>query len=221
MRAIFYKEWLKLRGWLGFILLAHLIFAAWLILSIRHQFRIEHAEMIFYQTRHIGRILYDDLTFLPLITGGLIGAVQFLPELIRGRLRLALHLPIEIPALVLGHLAVGLAALGLFIIIDLIALSVAVGLFYPDAFVTSALRTAAPWMLAGAAAYLGAALVLLEPTRRYQAASLAIAGGVIWLCFRSSAYQAYDLVFGGVALCVVALAMGTFQAAARFRNGGL
>lgn len=221
MRAIFYKEWLKLRGWLGFVLLAHVIFAAWLILSIRHQFRIEHAEMIYYQTSHIGRILYDDLTFLPLVTGGLIGAVQFLPELIRGRVRLSLHLPIEIPSLVLGHLAMGLAALGLFIAIDLLALAVAVGLFYPGAFVISALRTAAPWMLAGGAAYLGAALILLEPSRRFQAANLAITGGVIWLCFRSGGYQAYDLALGGVALCVLALAAGTLQAAARFRNGGL
>lgn len=221
MRAIFYKEWLKLRGWLGFILLAHLSVGLWLVLSIRHQFRIEHAEMIFYQTSHIGRILYDDLTFVPLITGGLIGAVQFLPELIRGRLRLSLHLPISIPSLVFGHLAVGVLALGVFMVFDLAALVLAVGLFFPGAFVTSALHTAAPWMLAGIAAYFGVALILLEPVRRYQAANVLIAGGVLGLCFRASGYQAYDVALGGVALCVLGLAAGTLQAATRFRNGGL
>ncbi len=221
MPAVAYKEWLKLRSWLGFVFAAHLIFAGWLFLSIRHQFRIEHAEMIYYQTSHIGNILYGDLRFLPLITGALIGAVQFLPELNRGRLRLSLHLPVGIPALVLAHMAVGLAALAVLTAVDIAALMLAVGTFYPVAFVTSALLTASPWVLAGVAAYLGAALTLLEPTRGYQAANLAIAGGVVWLCFRSPAYQAYDFALGGLVPVILLLAPAALQAAYRFRNGGL
>lgn len=220
MRAILYKEWLKLRGWLGFLLGAHLLFAAWLFLSIRHEFRIEHAEMIYYQTGHIGRILYGDLRFVPLITGGLLGALQFLPELIRGRLRLSLHLPIGVPALVFTHLAVGLAVLLGLLALDMAALAISIGVFYPAAFVGSALLTATPWMLAGLAAYLGAALTLLEPAPRYQAANLAITGGVVWLCFLSDAYQTYDFALAGLALCIAALAPATLQAAARFRNRG-
>ncbi|WP_068112895.1 hypothetical protein [Tropicimonas marinistellae] len=221
MRAIAYKEWLKLRSWLGFILAAHLLFSAWLYLSIRHQFRIEHAEMIYYQANHIGRIFYEDLRYVPLLTGALIGAVQFLPELIRGRLRLSLHLPTGIVPLVFAHLGVGLAALLVFLAFDLAALAITIGTFFPAAFIASALLTAAPWVLAGIAAYLGAALTLLEPDRRYQAANLAISAGVVWLCHRSGQYQAYDLVLIGAAAFVLLLAPASLQAAHRFRNGGV
>ncbi len=219
MRAIAFKEWLKLRSWLGFMLAAHLVFAAWLYLSIRHQFRFEHAEMIYYQANHIGRIFYDDLRYIPLLTGALIGAAQFLPELLRGRLRLSLHLPMGLAPLVLAHLGIGLEALLVFLALDLAALAITIGSFFPAAFIGSALLTAAPWILAGIAAYFGVALTLLEPRRRYQAANLALSAGVVWLCHRSGQYQAYDLVLGGVAGLVLLLAPASLQAAHRFRNG--
>jgi hypothetical protein len=221
MGAIAYKEWLKLRGWLGFILTGHLLFGAWLVLSVRHHFRIEHAEMLFYQANHIGRLFYDDLRYVPLLTGALLGAAQFLPELIRGRLRLSLHLPVGAPALVFGHLAVGLGALAAFLLLDMALLAATIGVFFPAAFVTSALLTAAPWMLAGVAAYLGAALVLLEPSRRHQAGNLAVAGGVVMLCHLSTQYQAYDRALAGLALVVLLLAPACLQAVCRFRSGGV
>ncbi|TCO70079.1 uncharacterized protein DUF4857 [Rhodovulum euryhalinum] len=65
-------------------------------------------------------------------------------------------------------------------------LALSVGAFFPVEFVTSALSTAAPWVLGGIVGYLGAALVLLESDFRYRAVNLAVAGGSAGLCHRTA-----------------------------------
>jgi len=220
MAALLWKEWLKLRPILAVIVLGTLLFCAYLFLSVRHQFRIEHAEMLFYQANHIGRIFYEDLRYVPLITGLVLALAQWMPEVMRGRLRLSLHLPIGLAPLVLAHLAIGLGALAAVLALDLGALALTIGTFFPAAFVTSALMTAAPWMLAGVAAYLGGTLVLLEPDRRHQAANGLVAAGVVWLCHLSDQYGAYDRALWGLAAPVVLLALAVLLPAHRFRDGG-
>ncbi|MEY6431732.1 hypothetical protein ABC977_04840 [Thioalkalicoccus limnaeus] len=221
MRALLFKEWIKLRPWLALLVVGHLTFAVWFFLSMRQEFRVEHAEIIFHQASRIGRLFYDDLRYVPLVTGALLGVAQFLPEVSRGRLRLAMHLPVPLGALMAGHLALGLAALLVLLAFDLGALAVTVGVFFPAPFVASAVATALPWMLAGVAAYLGAALVLLEPVRWRQALNLVVVGGVIWLCHLSNAYGAYDLALPGLVLLTVLIAPAALLAAARFRDGAV
>lgn len=220
MRALAVKEWIKLRPWLGLIGLGHLAFGAWFYLSMRHQFRVEHAEMIYYQANRIGRLFYEDLRYVPLATGAVLGVAQFLPEVLRGRLRIAMHLPMGLGALILAHLGLGLGLLAVFLAFDLAVLAGTVGTFFPGPFVASALATAAPWMLAGIAAYLGAALVLLEPDRRTQAVNLTVAGGVVGLCHLSGEYNAYDTAIWGLAVLAGLMVPATLRAAARFRDGG-
>lgn len=220
MRMIVYKEWLKLRPYLLLAVAANLLFAVWLFLSMRQRFATEHAEMLFYQANHIGYLFYDDLRYLPLILGVGLAMAQFMPEIIRGRLRLAMHLPIGLARLVLGHLAVGLATLAVLLAMNLAAVVWSVGTFFPGAFVESAVVTAAPWLLAGIAGYLGGALVLLEPDRRFQAANLAVAAGVVALCHLSAQYDAYDRALWGLAALVALLIPATLLQAHRFRNGG-
>lgn len=219
MRALWFKEWIKLRPWLVLLLIGHLAFAVWFFLSMRHEFRVEHAEMIFYQASRIGHLFYEDMRYLPLVTGALLGVAQFLPEVNRGRLRLAMHLPVSLGALIAGHLAIGLAALLALLALDLGVLALTVGLFFPGAFVASAVATALPWMLAGVAAYLGAALVLLEPVRWRQAVNFVVVGGVVWLHHLSNSYGAYDLALPGLVALTAFIAPATLLAATRFRDG--
>ncbi len=220
MRALFFKEWLKLRPALAVMVLGHVFFLAYLFLTIRHQFRIEHAEMLFYQANHIGRVFYGDLRYVPLITGVVLALAQWMPEVMRGRLRLSLHLPIGLAPLILSHLVIGLAVLAALLALDLGALALTIGTYFPREFVTSALTTAAPWMLAGVAAYLGGALVLLEPDRRHQAANLLVAAGVVWLCHLSNQYGAYDRVLWGLVGVVALLVPAILLPGHRFRDGG-
>lgn len=220
MIALARKEWLKLRPWLLLMLVAHLAFAVFFLMTMAQQFRVEHAEMIFYQANRIGRLFYADIRYVPLVTGAVLGVAQFLPEIIRARLRLSMHLPVSLQRLMLYYLAIGLIAVFAFLALDVIVLALGVGLFFPQAFTLSALATSAPWFLSGIAAYFGAALVLLEPDRRYQAVNLAIAGGVVALCHLSHQYDAYDKAIWGLVVLTLLMVPGIFRTAFRFRDGG-
>jgi hypothetical protein len=220
MLALVLKEWLKLRPALAVIVLGHLLFLSYLFLTIGHHFRIEHAEMLFYQANHIGRVFYEDLRYVPLVTGLVLALAQWMPEVMRGRLRLSLHLPIGLAPLILAHLVIGLGVLGALLALDMGVLALVIGTFFPVEFVFSALTTAAPWMLAGLAAYLGGALVLLEPDRRHQVANLLVAAGVVWLCHLSGQYGAYDRVVWGLAGVVALMVPAVMLPAHRFRDGG-
>lgn len=221
MTALLYKEWLKLRVAWGAVFAANFLFCIYLFLDIRHQFHVEHAEMLFYQANRIGRLFYADLRYLPLIDGLLLAVAQFAPEVLRGRFRLSVHLPIALTPLVMAHLGIGLLALAVVLGLDMLALALSIGLYFPAAFVSSALMTALPWMLAGVAAYLGVAMALLEPINQYRLTYLALTGGIVWLCHLSGHYNTYDLALGGLALLVALLVPAVLVSAARFRDGGL
>ncbi len=220
MRALLYKEWIKLRPYWLVILLGNVLFCGYLFLDIRHQFQVEHAEMLFYQANRIGRLFYSDLRYVPLFTGAALAVAQFGPEVIKGRFRLSLHLPMGLVPLVFAHLVIGLVALTAVLGLDLSVLGLAVGTYFPAAFVVSALTTALPWMLAGVAGYLGGVLVLLEPVRRYQLSHLVLAAGIVWLCHLSTGYGAYDRAIWGLALVVGLMVPAALVSAIRFRDGG-
>ncbi|MFW5679498.1 MAG: hypothetical protein ACOC3D_04485 [Pseudomonadota bacterium] len=215
-----YKEWLKLRPAFLALLAANAAFSLWLFVAIGARFRNEHAEMLFYQANHIGTLFYDPLRYVPLFTGIALGVAQFLPEITRGRLRLSMHLPVGLSSLVLQHLAIGLGFLLVILALDTAALALTIATFFPGAFVASALATAAPWLLAGVAGYLGTALVMLEPTRRFRATNLFVAGTIVWLCHLSDQYGAYERVLPGLALLVALLVPATLLPAFRYREGG-
>ncbi len=220
MTALFFKEWIKLRLIWGLILAGNAAFCLYLFLDMRQQFRIEHAEMLYYQASRIGRLFYADLQYVPALTGAALAVAQFAPEMAKGRLRLSMHLPISLDGLILIHLTIGLIGLGVILAFDLAALAATVGTFFPGAFVHSALATAAPWMLAGVAAYLGGVLVLLEPCRPLQVVNLAVAGGLVTLCHLSTRFNGADHALPGLALMVGLLLPAVLLPARRFRDGG-
>lgn len=220
MRSLLYKEWLKLKPYWLLILAGNALFSAYLFLDIRHQFHIEHAEMLYYQASRVGRLFYGDLRYLPLLTGAALAVAQFAPEVLKGRLRLSLHLPMALAPLILAHVAIGLISLGIVLALDVAVLALAVGTFFPAAFVVSALSTSLPWMIAGIAAYLGGTLVLLEPIRRYQVSHLILATGIAWLCHRSARYGTYDKAIWGLVGLIGLMAPAILVSAFRFRDGG-
>lgn len=220
MPALLYKEWIKLRPYWFLLLAGNICFSAYLFLDVRHQFHIEHAEMLYYQANRVGRLFYGDLRYIPLLTGAALAIAQLAPEITKGRLRLSLHLPIGVVSLVLAHIVIGLIALGVILILDLAALAVTVGTFFPAAYVSSAVATALPWMLAGLVGYLGGALVLLEPVRRFQVTYLILTAAIVWMCHLSTRYEAYDRAIGGLAVVVALMVPPILLSAARFRDGG-
>jgi hypothetical protein len=176
--AIFRKEFYKIRRPLLILLLFNLVLMGYIGIATRSLFVLDHPEVVWYRVLHLGQIHCESLMYAPLISGILIACFQFLPEMWGERFRLSLHLPVSSGYIALSHLLVGLTAYTLLAGFDLAALVLITAVFFSMEGVVITLVTALPWILAGAAAYLGGALTLLEPNYRLRAVNSGLAAGV-------------------------------------------
>jgi hypothetical protein len=219
IRASFLKDWLKIRWvWLGMLAL-HLGMLGYLFLDMRHQFQVEHSEMIWYWAFELRRLLYDQVRFLPLATGIVIAAAQFGPEMIGGRFRLSLHLPVRNDVLVLASVGFGALMGGLTALLDAVGLYWIVSLWFPQEAAVSAVLTALPWFLGGWVAYFATALVLLEPTPIRRLIWLGIGAGFLGLLFGHRGYQEYDRIMPILMLAAAFFVPAVILPAHRYRHG--
>jgi len=186
LKAILYKELLKIR-WLWLTLLAaNALLMVYIFIETRQAFTLDHAEIVWYRVMHLDRIYYGGLMYAPLLTGLLVGCIQYLPEMAGERLRLSLHLPVSPHKLVMAHVLTGLIAVGSVIALDLVALAALSARFFPAEAVRASLVTAMPWGLAGLSAYLGVTLCLLEPNYKRKIFNLAVAAAVTALFLKDA-----------------------------------
>lgn len=179
LRAIFIKEFFKIRWlWLTLMLLNGLLMT-YVYIVTRQLFILDHAEIVWYRVIHLGQIHYAGMKYAFMLTGLLVACIQYLPEMAGERLRLSLHLPVSPHRLIMAHVFVGLAALGLVVALDLGALALITRNYFPAEAVVNTLLTALPWGFAGLAAFLGATLEILEPCYRLKLFNLGITAGVI------------------------------------------
>jgi len=218
LAAVFLKEWLKIRwAWLG-LLGVNLAVLAYLFVEMRHQFQVEHSEMIWYWVFELRRLLYTEIKYLPALTGLVIAAAQFVPETSGGRFRLSLHLPVRGDLLVWGWVGFGALMGGLLALLDAGALYLIVGTWFPHEGAVSAVRTALPWLLGGWVAYFATALVLLEPQPLRRLVYLGIGAGFLALLYQERGYQEYDQVIGWLTLAALLLVPAVVLPAHRYRH---
>lgn len=215
--AIFFKEYLKVRRPWFTLLAANAALMAYILIHTRQAFALNHAEIVWYQVMHLGHIHFGQLKYAPLISGMLIACMQHLPETIGERLRLSLHLPIPTHSLILTHVLVGLAAVGIVIGLDMLCLALIMALYFPAEMVSHALLTALPWGLAGLAAYLGVTLAMLEPEPRRKLFNLGLAAGVVGLFLHQAKPEAYRDVVLLLILPVLTMIPAVLSPAFHFR----
>jgi hypothetical protein len=217
LKPIFYKEFLKIRWpWLTLLALNGLLMA-YIFVESRRLFAVDHAEMVWYRVLHLGQIHYGRLQYAAVITGLLLGGIQYLPEMIGERLRLSLHLPVSPHRLTLAHVLVGLTAACLIIGLDLAALAVITARFFPIEAVATALWTALPWQIAGLVAYLGATLGLLEPDYRLKLFNMAVAAAVAGLFLHPAEPGGYTFLLSILVVFVLLMIPAVLLPAYRFR----
>ena len=179
IRAILYKETTKMRlAWL-LLFLFNAAFLIWLFIGVRHLFRLDHPEVVWYRVITLGQEHYGTIRVVPLLVGVIVACLQFLPEMRDERLRLSLHLPASSNAVILSHLLAGLIAIGLLYLCETAVLTAITLLYFPADVVPTMLQTVAPWMLAGVTGYLGTTLALLEPGLRLRIFILALTAGLV------------------------------------------
>ncbi|GAB7024430.1 hypothetical protein [Salidesulfovibrio brasiliensis] len=217
LRSILLKEYLKLRGSMLAALLLNLAVVGYIYTAMRKLFLMDHAEVVWYRVMHLGTLYYDPYTYVPVLTGALLAAAQFLPETVSHRFRISLHLPLSPHMLVLGHILVGLSAVAAILAIDAAVIAGMTAMRFPAEVVTRTMLTILPWTLAGVTAYLGVTLVLLEPTWRLRMVNAAIGAGLTSLLLWQEAPGAYERILPLLALGILAFVPSVLYPAYRFR----
>ena len=220
LKAILYKEWIKLR-W------AVIVIAGLTVLSLAYSI-----GMINYYVEFQGAfqnwmyvfgksLLLKNIVFvkvLPLITGLAFALLQFVPEMTNKRMRLSYHLPISEKKLLLASVGIGYLFLLIEIVILFLGLWLVVSMTYPAEMVQKALMSTVPWFLGGSAMYFMASFIILEPTWLHRIIYGIAAYGLIELNFRASTYDQYQRLWVLI-LLVAVMPLTVMFAGHRFRRG--
>ena len=217
--ALVAKEWIKLK-WaaLGLGLLSGLL-GGILIYGLHAQFQAFPGTVIWQNLVERQEIYFRLFKPMGVLTGLVIAAVQFLPDIPKRGLRLLFHLPIShttAMAVTIGSgagLVVAICLLGLGIIL------LAGHLFFPPPVVTAAWQTALPWFLAAIPAYGMTAATLVEVRRIRKGAYVLIGWQVCALFFGGCGVGNFLPVMGRYTLFSSLFVLVPFIAAERFKKG--
>ena len=219
--SLLLKEWLKLKRFFCAALLLNFGICLKIFFDIRQQMHSEHAEMVWYQAIHIHTVLYQDIRYLPLITGLVLAAAQFVPEMLGRRLRLSLHLPASRDFMLFSFLLSGLLLYLLICVQNTVIVYLTLQNYFPVEVANSSLPTMFPWLLAGLLGYLGGVTVLLETHWPRRIFLLLIFSVLITMLFSGIGYGwftpaiPYLLLLFPMAFCSV------FESARRFQERGV
>lgn len=219
IKAIFYKEWIKMR-W--FCLVAALFlagFTAYALLRVQRVITFKGAAHIWEVMLEKEVVFIDILQYLPVLLGVLLALVQFIPEMTHKRLKLTLHLPFPQRKMILLMMGVGLAALAVLSAVQAFVLWCYFRTLLAPELVSRILLTSLPWYLAGLALYPLAAWVCLEPTWRRRVADILVAVGVCRLFFLSETPQAYDGMLPWLLALLLCVLFFPLLSVYRFKQG--
>lgn len=219
IKAIFYKEWIKMR-W--FCLVAALFlagFTAYALLRVQRVITFKGAAHIWEVMLEKEVVFIDILQYLPVLLGVLLALVQFIPEMTHKRLKLTLHLPFPQRKMILLMMSVGLAALAVLSAMQAFVLWCYFHTLLAPELVSRILLTSLPWYLAGLALYPLAAWVCLEPTWRRRVADILVAVGVCRLFFLSETPQAYDGMLPWLLALLLCVLFFPLLSVYRFKQG--
>lgn len=219
LKAIFYKEWLKLRLFWGLAFIVHAGLIAYLLLALRST--LLASGVVETWATMIGRdvLMVDRLMYLPLITGVCIALCQWLPEMQVKRIRLTLHLPIDYTMSIGAMLLSSMTGLCLLFALDAAALAIVEQLWLPRELVFRTLITCLPWFIGGLLGYSVTSWCLLEPQWRIRCLDLLIGAPLVALCFLTAQPACYSAMLPWLILALIATACLPFYAIYRFKLG--
>ncbi len=220
-QSILLKEWLKLRWSFTAALVVNLGVCIKIMLDIRQRMQIEHAEMVWYEAIHMHTLFYQPLRYLPLMTGLVLAAAQFAPEMLGRRMRIGLHLPVSRDAMLLVCLLVGLLHVAVVCLLDVAAVYAMTRMYFPAEVASAALYTMAPWCMAGVLAYLGSVTVLLEPAWPRRLFYAAVFAALVSVYCAGRGYGWFGAELHWFSLLLLPALLGTFEPCRRFQYGGV
>ncbi|MBW2187864.1 MAG: DUF4857 domain-containing protein [Deltaproteobacteria bacterium] len=193
-RAIFKKEWLKLR-WATLALCTIAVCSAiyfWFNLDFTFK-SIEPESMMWYRFAQLEDKPYARLAPLFLLSAFVIAAAQFLPEIIRNRVRILTHLPCKLRTIVGHHLFAG--SLSILTISSVMTLAIVgiISQYYPNEIVLISAKDCFFWTLLALALYLGLSAAILERNLWRKSFKLLLPVLLSLLYFKNR-YTGHDLI---------------------------
>ncbi|MDY0191534.1 MAG: DUF4857 domain-containing protein [Desulfuromonas sp.] len=193
-KAIYKKEWFKLRWSALALCVVALSSASYFWFNLDFTFKsIEPESMMWYRFAQLEDKPYASLAPFFLFSALVIAVAQFLPEIIRNRVRILTHLPCPLRTVVAHHLIAG--SLSIFSINTLmtLALITIIRRYYPDEIVLVAAKDCLFWSLLALALYLGLSAAIIERNRWRKAYKLLFPVLLSLLYFKNR-YASQDLI---------------------------
>lgn len=218
-KAILYKEWIKVRWLLLLVSLIYIATVVFTLVKINRSFRFAGAVHLWDMIIQKDLVLIDYLKFSPCIGGILIALGQFVPEMIKRKFKLTLHLPIPHFKTVGAMMFFGLGSL---LVINLCVTLVVAGVLQfkvaPE-MLWAWSQALTPCFLAGLTAYLLTTWICIEPVWSQRVMNGIVGGILIYLHFLSVPSGGYRY-FVPVLLVLDSLCgLFVFYSVARFRQG--
>ena len=219
LRAIFYKEWLKLRLFWCLALAVHAGLIAYLLLALRST--LLASGVVETWATMIGRdvLMVNQLMYLPLLTGVCIALCQWLPEMQIKRIRLTLHLPIDYTVSIGIMLLSSLTGLCLLFALDAAALALVEQTWLPRELVWRTFLTCLPWYIGGLLGYSVCSWCLLEPQWKIRCLDILVGAPLVALCFLTAQPACYVRMWPWLLLALVLTACLPFYSVYRFKLG--
>lgn len=215
--SIISKELLKLRMFLVGAVIFNAGIVTYIYLIMNKLFRLDHSEVVWYYTIHLGEIFYEPFRYIPAVTGIFLAVAQFLPEIRSHRFRISLHLPVQTHTTVFAHVLVGFLAMVILFTADAVFFTVMTASKYPHEYTVRMLITLLPWIIAGFTAYTGTTLVMLEPVWRVRFINLLVSACITGLFVMKTDAGSYSGALFWMVLPAVLFVPAVLLPAYRFR----
>jgi len=219
IKAIYYKEWIKTRIFFPLAFALSLGFTGYAILKLARVIKMRGVEHLWEILISRDVVFIENLQYLPLMMGLVLGIVQFIPEMLQKRLKLTLHLPYPRQKMILRMLSYGFVMLVAIFVIQYAILFFYLRSILAPELVSRILLTSAPWFVCGLSIYFLSAWICLEPTWKRKFINILISVGVVSIYFLSPIPQAYDTFIPLMVLFTVCSLFFPLLSVQRFKEG--
>ena len=165
-KSIFLKEWLKIKYPLFFLLIFSIIILSYFAFDLNFQFStIEPESMMWYRFIHLEHKPHFILYYFYLFVGIIVATSQFLPENIQKRVKVTLHLPLNIFQNIFLHLLIGIIFICSIITLFSISLLRIISDYYPKEIVQVVFEDSLFFSLISLLTYIFISLIIMEQNR--------------------------------------------------------
>jgi len=157
------KEWMKLKFY--FITLIVVIASSLIYFGFNINFAfttIEPESMMWYKFAHLEDKPYFYFSYFFIMIGIIVAFAQFLPERIQNRIKIMVHLPLDMKESLSYHLLIGTIVIGILSTILSISLLLILLNYYPELIIQIAFKDTIAYSFVAIVVYIGFASAIIE-----------------------------------------------------------